>query len=419
MSKQRERIKKILDWEELEKAPNTHGAFSFLRSAAEIVSIRRNDVLPDIADRQINASSNDKTTTVVVAATVVDQPVKAARSRPYKVHRCTLVQHGQSLGETTLYQALWTHGKVETAETRTITTGWRTMKRLCGMTDKNCKRNTASLIEKLAIEEIGKENVHSRTGRTYRVYSFTKTLERRKAAGMEWAVWDKGRRFVQSDGSPLELNFYAGDKTTTVVAPTPVETATVDISTPGTVVNTTPGTVVKTTPVLGSTLGREKKNESSSTTSDLVLILDALGEESYAVDEQAALQILNSCRNVCPDATANEIVSIIREKGAVMQSRRNVRNPTGFLLTSVLSVFDGEGIKSFRRRQATAAALAEQRNQEENRKRKEMYEWLLAERDRLTLSIQNPDASPKRHDDARRRLSELQSVLSSYAADGA
>jgi hypothetical protein len=37
------------------------------------------------------------------------------------------------------------------------------------------------------------------------------------------------------------------------------------------------------TPVLGSTLGREKKNESSSTTSDLVLILDALGEESYAL----------------------------------------------------------------------------------------------------------------------------------------
>jgi hypothetical protein len=197
MSKQRERVKKILDWEELEKAPNTHGAFSFLRSAAEIVSIRRNDVPHEIADREIGAPSNDKTTTVVAAATVVDQPAKAARSRPYKVHRCTLVQHGQSLGETTLYHALWAHGKVETAETKTITAGWRTMKRLCGMTDKNCKRNTAVLIEKLAIEEIGKENVHSRTGRTYRVYSFTKTLERRKAAGMEWAIWDRGRRFVQ------------------------------------------------------------------------------------------------------------------------------------------------------------------------------------------------------------------------------
>jgi hypothetical protein len=419
MSRQRERIKKILDWEELEKAPNTHGAFSFLRSAAEIISIRRNDVPPEIADQQMGAPLSDKTTIVAAPTTVAAQPVKAARSRPYKIHRCTLVQHGQSLGETTLYQALWAHGKVETAETKIVTAGWRTMKRICGMTDKNCKRNTASLIEKLAIEEIGKENVHARTGRTYRVFSFTKTLERRKAAGMEWAVWDKGRRFVQSDGSPLELNFSSGDKTTTVVAPTPVEIATVDKTTPGTVVNITPGTVVKTTPVLGSTLGREKKNESSSTTNDLVLILDALGDESLAVDEGAALLILNSCRNVCPDAAVNEIVSIIREKGAVMRSLRDVRNPIGFLLASVSAVFDGEGIKSYRRRQVAATVLVEQRNQEESRKQREMYEWFLSERDRLTMLIQNPDASAKRRDDARRGLSDVQSALSSYAEEEA
>jgi hypothetical protein len=259
MSKQRERVKKILDWEELEKAPNTHGAFSFLRSAAEIVSIRRNDV-PPVAEREMDSSFSDKTTTVVASARVVDHATKKARNRPYKVHRCTLVQHGQSLGETTLYQALWAHGKAETPETRTITAGWRTMKRLCGMTDKNCKRNTALLVEKLALEEIGKENVHSRTGRTYRVYSFTKTLERRKAAGMEWALWDRGRRFVQRDGSPLQPRSCFADKTTTVVAPTPVKIDTVDKMTPGTVVNITPGTVVKTTPVLGSTLGIEERN---------------------------------------------------------------------------------------------------------------------------------------------------------------
>lgn len=292
------------------------------------------------------------------------------------------------------------------------------MKKLCGMTDKNCKRNTALLIEKLAIEEIGKEDVHSRTGRTYRVYSFTKTLERRKAAGMEWAIWDKGRRFVQSDGSPLELRLYLEDKTTTVVAPTPVELGTVDKTTPGTVVNITPGTVVKTTPVLGSTLGIEERNQ-SSTTNNVVSILEALGGEAYAADEQAALQLLHSCRSACPDASVKEIVSIIREKVAVIESRRDVRNPIGFLLTSVASVFEGDGIKNYRRRQAVVAALAEKRNQEENRKRKEMHNWLLSERDRLTLLMQNPDELPKRQDDARRRLSEAQYALNSYVEDGA
>jgi len=317
MSKQRERVKKILDWEELEKAPNTHGAFSFLRSAVEIVSIRKNDVPPELAERGINASFSDKTTTVVAPATVVDQATKKLRNRPYKVHRCTLVQHGQSLGETTLYQALWAHGKAETPEIRTITAGWRTMKRLCGMTDKNCKRNTALLVEKLALEEIEKENVHSRTGRTYRVYSFTKTLERRKAAGMEWAIWDRGRRFVQRDGSPLEPRSCSEDKTTTVVAPAPVKIDTVDKMTPRTVVNITLATMVKTTPVLGSTLGIEERNESSST-NEVSSILEALGKEVYVADEQAALQLLDSCRSVCPDAGTDEIASIIREKGAVM-----------------------------------------------------------------------------------------------------
>jgi hypothetical protein len=236
---------------------------------------------------------------------------------------------------------------------------------------------------------------------------------------MEWAIWDKGRRFVQSDGSPLELNFCCKYKTTTVVAPAPVEVEidTVDQTTPGTVVNTTPGTVVKTTPVLGSTLGIEERNE-SSTTNDVVSILEALGEESYVADEQAALQLLHTCRSVCHDASANEIVSMIREKGAVMQSRRDVRNPIGFLLTSVASVFDGDGIKSYRRRQAAAAALAEQRNQEEKRNREEMHGWLLSERDRLTLLVQNPDESPKRQDAARQRLSEVQSALKSYAEEG-
>jgi hypothetical protein len=410
MSKQRERVKRILDWEELERAPNTHGAFSFLRSAAEIVSIRKNDVPPESVALLSEAFVIDKTTTVVTPDTVADQSAKMSKSRPYKVHHCTLVQHGQSLGETTLYQALWTHGRTETSETRTITAGWRTMKRLCGMTDKNCKHSTISLIEKLAIEEIGREDVHSRTGRTYRIYSFTKTLERRKAAGLEWAVWDKGRRFVQRDGSPLNGDSCPKDKTTTVVAATPVDMPAEDKTAPGTVVKTTPGTVVKTTPVLGSSLGIQERNKSPSS-KDVTLILEALGEEAFVADEQAALQLIHSCRNFCPDATADEVVGIIREKGAVMQARRDVRNPIGFLLTSVASVFEGEGIKGYRRHQIAAAALAERRSQEEKRKENEVREWFLSERDRLTRVLEDSSQSEWRKDSARTMLAEVEVAL--------
>lgn len=79
MSKQRERTKRIFDWEELEKAPNTHGGFSFLKLAAEIVSIRKNDVPPEVIDRQRDTLSRDKTTTVVALATVLDKQASVPR----------------------------------------------------------------------------------------------------------------------------------------------------------------------------------------------------------------------------------------------------------------------------------------------------------------------------------------------------
>ena len=64
------------------------------------------------------------------------------------------------------------------------------MRRFCGMTDKNCKRNTSSLIEKLALEVIEAEDIHTRKGRTYRVHSYASILIRRRAAGMEWVARD-------------------------------------------------------------------------------------------------------------------------------------------------------------------------------------------------------------------------------------
>ena len=141
MSKPRDRVKKILDWEELERAPNTHGALSFLKSAAEIVSIRKGDTPTRVEP------SNP--TTVVDTTTVVRKPVTPVH-RPHP-RPCYLAQDGHSLGETALYQVLWARAKQETADTRVITAGWRTMKRLCGMSDKSCKRNTTGLIEKFRL----------------------------------------------------------------------------------------------------------------------------------------------------------------------------------------------------------------------------------------------------------------------------
>ena len=256
MPKQRNQSKKILDWEDLERAPNTRGAFSFLKSAAEIVSIRREDAVS--AGTTVKKPLQNDSATVASKTTVVEKRSRAQLGNVPGPRLCRLAQDGHSLGESALYQMLWSRGKPETEETRVISAGWRTMRRFCGMTDKNCKRNACSLIQKLAIEVIAAEDINTRKGRTYRVHSCDTILIKRRAAGMEWVARDKSRRFVRQDGGPLSSESVAStahlsEPTTVVVRTTvadlvpPNPTTVVDTAL-GTVVGTTTGTVVATTP---------------------------------------------------------------------------------------------------------------------------------------------------------------------------
>ena len=128
------------------------------------------------------------------------------------------------------------------------------MKRFCGMTDKNCKRNATGLVEKLAIEVIGAESISTFTGRTYRIHSYATILARRKAAGLEWVSRDRSRRFVQKDGSPLTSSSLPESYPTTGAElpgsnPTPGVELHRTNPTPG--VSTTVGAVVAKTPGAG------------------------------------------------------------------------------------------------------------------------------------------------------------------------
>ena len=61
----------------------------------------------------------------------------------------------------------------------------------------NCKKNILSLIEKLAVETVGQHSVQRNVGKTYRVYSYSAILRRRKQAGMLYIVRANGVRFVR------------------------------------------------------------------------------------------------------------------------------------------------------------------------------------------------------------------------------
>ncbi len=423
MPRQRDQSKKVLDWEDLERAPNTRGAFSFLKSAAEIVNIRGDDAERSgtIVEKRPKSNSD----TVASTTTVVEKRSRAQPARVAGPRLCRLAQDGHSLGESALYQMLWSRGEPETDETRIISAGWRTMRRFCGMTDKNCKRNASSLIEKLAMEVIEAEDIHTRKGRTYRVHSYATILIRRRAAGMEWVARDKSRRFVRQDGGPLASESEAStrhisDPTTGAVKTTGADLAaksstTVVGTAPGTVVDTTPGTGVTTAPLLGSSLGIQEEGKPSTTT-EVNLIVSTLASIVGLADAKAAVFLLDACRAACPDATTDEIVGIIREKALAARDRRDVRSLMGFLLKTVPLVFQGAGIASYRRMvlaEAEAALLAEA---DRKRKEAEMDDYFSKHREGLRSQLTDPNLTEKNRADICRRIGELDSLLK--RADG-
>ena len=122
--------------------------------------------------------------------------IPAVATQRLRIRRCSATHDGHSLGEEVLYQALWKAAQAESADTRTIVIGWRGMSQLCRMTPKNCKINTQRLIRKLALGILSRYNTPESIGTTYRVYSDSAILERRREAGLEWVVRSRGVEFV-------------------------------------------------------------------------------------------------------------------------------------------------------------------------------------------------------------------------------
>jgi hypothetical protein len=93
---------------------------------------------------------------------------------------------------------LWNAAAPEEAETRLIRIGYGGMSVLCGLDKSNCKNNILSLIDKLAIEVVSRFDIRRNEGNTYRVFAPDAVFLRRRAAGLEWVIRDRGARLVSS-----------------------------------------------------------------------------------------------------------------------------------------------------------------------------------------------------------------------------
>jgi hypothetical protein len=400
-----------LDWEELENAPNTRGAFSFLRPQSPVINIQEHR--QQNQETSLPPARHDKTSTVGDMSTLdvsTAMPPSSTRARPYKLHRCYTVQDGHSVGENQLLSILWRLGVAELStssspDTKRVTMGWDRLARSAGMSDKAAKRNLTLLIEKLAVELIAFENSATRTGRTYRVYSYAAILQRRMDAGMLYAVRDKGVRFVSSpEAEALSERQIAKptDKTSTVDI-----TYTVDKTSTVTVDITSPDTVDITSTPLNSSLSI-KKERTTTTDMNVALIVEALSCYVTA-DENAAMQIARESISACDSALTEEIVSVIHEKAPAILRNRSIANPLGLLIRAVPRCFEGSGIFQLRKQWAAEKDRLAEREREQHRQNQEFVEWVARERRRCEATLADPTSTDKARAAASKQLTELAS----------
>lgn len=240
-----------------------------------------------------------------------------------------LAQDGHSLGEQAVYQALWENGAVSSDGNRIIKVGFGSLTRLARLAERNCRLNVRNLIEKLAVEEIQAENCSAMEGKTYRVYSYSAILERRRAAGMLWVIRTKGVRFVSPPGI---------DPSPGVESASPVESAPGAQSSPDPGVESSPGPGIESTPLYRNSFRQEIQETSSSQNSSVIVRrLSCLGVK---IDDDAATRIIRRCENANRTATVDEIAHFAELKVQQLSKRRNVENWPGMLISAVPAYFD-------------------------------------------------------------------------------
>jgi hypothetical protein len=303
-----------------------------------------------------------------------------------RVFRATRVEHGHSSGEHIIYEVLWRNSAGDQIS-RKIQIGYDKLAALANVNWKTAKACLRSLEAKLAIETIGQADPNQQMGRTYRVYSFTLILERRRASGLDWVEKGRGVKFLTT---PALSNSGTVPVSGTVIGSgTVVETGT------ETVVETGTGTVPETGTSILIGIKKEvfKETSSSENYSSLTETLSKLG---VPVDDDAAQKIIKRCRNADSAATLEEITHFTELKVQQLAKRKNIENWPGMLISAVPAYFDGEATEVRRYR---ADKLLQGREAAEAQARESEY------RRQQQAILDNPDAVEEDRQYARNYLS--------------
>ena len=314
-----------------------------------------------------------------------------------KIRRCVLAQDGHSLGEEAIYQVLWRTGRAENSDpngSRTNRMGAADIGFKVNMAKKNVRQNISRLFEKLALEILEDFETMNSQARLYRVYSYKQILERRRAAGLEYVLRNKGVVFCSQDGTELVSSpaYVSSPGGKTSIKPAPPKKKRRAVAPPE----------PPKYPQSPSAAPQDKPSDDA----ELQIVSKALNRY-WAVDQAAAVQLLRDCRRVRKDARADEIAFFVQEKLELSRNSRSITNPTGLILAMVPQSFAGTSFDEFRRRMERHAKLEAEETERRKQHQAELDSWIVQDRDRYEAIVSDSTKSDKERDEAEKRLREI------------
>lgn len=257
------------------------------------------------------------------------QPLDNAR-----LQKAVLAQDGHTMAEQIIYSALYNAGDGVTPY-RDVAVGNRWIMARTGLSERTVQLNLKSLQMKLSIEIVQRHNPDTNEPTVFRVYSFESILERRRVAGLDLVARKRGGgvRLVSSQAPEASHTPPVSDSPTVSYSPVVSDTSEPPVS-------DTPSPAVSETTHLGNNLGKGRESSSSADPA-IVAALRQYGP----VDDDGIRRLLDRCRSVAPDSTADELVYFIHQKLGGVQLRSS---PLAFLLVALPRCLQGESFRQFR-----------------------------------------------------------------------
>jgi hypothetical protein len=131
-------------------------------------------------------------------------------------------------------------------------------------------------------------------------------------------------------------------------------------------------------------------SEATTTTAPAQLI-SGLQQLVDFVDTEAATLLWNECRLRVPDCRPDEVLYFAQGKASVCAGGR-IKNPVGFLLTTVPKCFEGPAFANFRREEDRKVEEERRRQRNESERLRQIQEQGREEADALELGKRRLDA---------------------------